>query len=144
MTQNDFAFACVLLADRQRLIAAGKLQRWDVVKWTATINVALAAAALGFKARETHAGYEFFVSAAIVAAAGWGLMLYYNLRLKRSRDHSLITERYLDKNGIDYSVISGGPPTVAGFCYDREELIVFSLFQLLSIVPTLVVWKLGQ
>ena len=108
MTPTDFQFACVLLADRQRLIAAGKLQRWDVVKWTMTINVALAAAALGFKAK--YAGYELSVLAAIVAAVGWVLMLYYNLRLKRSRDQSLITEPYLNENGINYSAIGDSFP----------------------------------
>ena len=32
------------LEDCRRLIAAGKVQRWDVVKWGVTVNVALATA----------------------------------------------------------------------------------------------------
>ena len=80
-----------------------------------------------FQSKKKNAGYELSVLAAIVAAVGWVLMLYYNLRLKRSRDQSLITERYLNENGITYSAIGGEPPSATGFCYDREELIIFSL-----------------
>jgi hypothetical protein len=48
MTQEDFKFASAMLDNRQGMIAAGKLQRWDVVKWTVTVNVALAAAGIAF------------------------------------------------------------------------------------------------
>ena len=47
MQDQDFAIASLLLQDQQRLIAAGKVQRWDVVKWTTAVNLALATASVG-------------------------------------------------------------------------------------------------
>jgi hypothetical protein len=48
---NDQQFQILLgiLDDRRRLIAALKLQRWGVVKWAVTVNVALTAAAFAFR-----------------------------------------------------------------------------------------------
>jgi hypothetical protein len=36
MTPNEFAVACAILEDWRKLIAAGKAQRWDVIKWAVT------------------------------------------------------------------------------------------------------------
>ena len=141
MEDRDFQFACTSLGDRQRLIAASKLQRWDVVKWTVTVNVALAAAAIA-----AGGDYNLHLSllAAIVAAVGWGLMLYYNLRLTRTRDEMFVTENYLANylatNGVDYSAITGKAPKKVGFFYDCEELAIFTVIQWLSII---LVWLLN-
>jgi hypothetical protein len=43
---QDFHIASLLLQDQQRLIAAGKVQRWDVVKWTIAVNLALGTASV--------------------------------------------------------------------------------------------------
>ncbi len=40
-----FQVIAAALDDCRRLIAAGKVQRWDVVKWGVTVNTALGAAA---------------------------------------------------------------------------------------------------
>jgi protein-S-isoprenylcysteine O-methyltransferase Ste14 len=47
MTKDEEELKVVYSAldDQRRLIAAGKVQRWDVVKWAVTVNVALATAA---------------------------------------------------------------------------------------------------
>jgi hypothetical protein len=44
MTKDDEELKVIYSAldDCRRLIAAGKVQRWDVVKWGVTVNVALA------------------------------------------------------------------------------------------------------
>jgi hypothetical protein len=143
MTPDDFHFACTMFDNRQRLIAAGKLQRWDVVKWTITINVALAAAAIAFK-DEPRAGSRFFYCAVCIAIIGWVLMMSYNLRLTRTREQSLVTEEYLDNNGIGYEAIAGEKPTRAKWWYDWQELLIFSGLLLISIVPTFAVWLLEQ
>ena len=39
MTDKAFAIACLLLQDQRSLIAAGKAQRWDVVKWVVAVNL---------------------------------------------------------------------------------------------------------
>jgi hypothetical protein len=44
---KEFQVIASALDDCRRLIAAGKMQRWDVVKWGVTVNTALAAAAAG-------------------------------------------------------------------------------------------------
>jgi hypothetical protein len=48
-----------MLDDHRRLIAAGKTQRWDVVKWAVTINMALAAASIAVKQQQVSAGGLF-------------------------------------------------------------------------------------
>ena len=49
-----------MLDDHRRLIAAGKTQRWDVVKWAVTIiNMALAAASMAVKQQQVSAGGLF-------------------------------------------------------------------------------------
>ena len=143
MNENDFRFACTMLDNRQRLIAAGKLQRWDVVKWTVTVNVALAAASIGFTKNSTIAGKEFFWLTVIVACLGAALALYYNLRLTKTRDKSLVTEKYLTAHDIDYRGICGEPPTKAGWLYDWHELIAFGAILFMSLVPTYAVWCWG-
>ncbi len=45
---KEFQLATLYLSDCQRLIAAFRAQRWDVVKWGAAINVGLAAASLSY------------------------------------------------------------------------------------------------
>lgn len=139
MNEHDFQCASAMLDDQRKLIAAGKLQRWDVVKWAVTVNIALAAASIGFQ-DSASAGMQLFVLAAIVAVIGLGMMLYYNLRLTRTRNGSVITEKYLTNNGIEFSIISGHAPKCVDWLYDWQELIAFTLILGMSIVPTCVVW----
>ena len=46
--EKHFQIATLYLTDCQRLIAAYKALRWDVVKWAVAINVGLAAASLSY------------------------------------------------------------------------------------------------
>src|SRR5215470_19979949 len=81
------------LDDQRRLIAAGKVQRWDVVKWGVTVNVALgvAAAAIPFKGAFDLCGLDVpfsftpFLLAMAVFLVSLVLMLYYNRRLTGAR-----------------------------------------------------------
>jgi hypothetical protein len=66
-------------------------------------------------------------------------MMYYNFRLTKTRNESVITERYLADKGIAFSA-AGRPLEKAKWYYDREELIVFSLVLVMSLVPRCVVW----
>jgi hypothetical protein len=45
MSDKEFQVLCATLEDQRRLIAAGKAQRWDVVKWGVSINLGLATVA---------------------------------------------------------------------------------------------------
>ena len=46
MNDNEFKVASAVLDDGRKIIAAGKAQRWDVIKWAVTINIALATASI--------------------------------------------------------------------------------------------------
>jgi hypothetical protein len=45
MTEHELNMACSILEDTRKLIAAGKVQRWDVVKWAVSVNIGLATVA---------------------------------------------------------------------------------------------------
>jgi len=81
------------LDDCRRLIAAGKVQRWDVVKWGVTVNVALATAtaAIPFEGAFDLFGlavpFSFipFGLAVVVAFVSWLLVSHYNRRTTGAR-----------------------------------------------------------
>jgi hypothetical protein len=68
--------------DWRRVIAAGKVQRWDVVKWGVTVNAALAALAATVTI-PLRGAVGLFVIAVVVALMSWRLMSHYNLRIAR-------------------------------------------------------------
>ena len=72
MTKDEEELKVVYSAldDQRRLIAAGKVQRWDVIKWAVTVNVALATAAAAI---EFKGAFSFipFVLAVPVAFLSW-------------------------------------------------------------------------
>jgi hypothetical protein len=41
--REAFDVVLFVFSDTRELIAAGKVQRWDVLKWTVTVNIGLAA-----------------------------------------------------------------------------------------------------
>ena len=89
------------LDDQRRLIAAGKVQRWDVVKWGVTVNVGLAtaAAAIPFKGAFNLFGLAVpfslipFLLAVLVAFTSWLLVLHYNRRATGARTSAVATRR---------------------------------------------------
>jgi len=81
VTDKDFAIACLLLQDQQRLIAAGRVQRWDVVKWVAAVNLGLATASIVI-GKSTGL---FFLFSMLVAAAGAYFVYHYNQRTTGAR-----------------------------------------------------------
>ena len=72
--EKQVALAIGILEDCRRQIAAYKGQRWDVVKWGVTTNLALAAvfAALALADFRPY----LLVLSAGVAVASWGLVLH--------------------------------------------------------------------
>jgi hypothetical protein len=81
MDDREFSVVCSALDDCRRLIAAGKLQRWDVVKWSVTVNLALAAVSI------SHVGatIPLFILAAAVSLGGGLLAWHYNSRMTGAR-----------------------------------------------------------
>lgn len=131
MTEHEFNIACSLLHDARKLIAAGKLQRWDVVKWTVGINIGLATVAAAFP----KAAWHILVFACIVAAIGLGLVLHYFFRLTNARKDADATEAYLIRNGIDIASMRRPVTRKVNIGYDWPELIAFVLAIIASVIP---------
>ena len=124
---------------QQRLIAAGKVQRWDVVKWATVVNLALATASVTIGT----GGGLFFLFAVLVAAAGGGLVYHYNKRMTGARRGSDQVTAYFHEAGIDLSKIipveeARGDRTPG--MYDAEELYIFGYIIGGSILPAFLAW----
>jgi hypothetical protein len=122
------------LSIRHRTIAEGllplaRVQRWDVVKWGVTVNVALATAAAVIKFNVAFSSISVAI-AVLVAFVSRQLVSHYNVRVTRARnDAKYLVERLRDK-GIDYDSIIGknaASEYSKGFDYDKEELRRFKL-----------------
>jgi hypothetical protein len=144
MQDRDFAIASLLLQDQQRLIAAGKVQRWDVVKWTVAFNLALATASVSIGT--AGAGIIIVVFSVLVALGGWVLVRHYNRRVTGARRDADKIVAYFRDAGIDLSKIipvaqnGADPPEM----YDTEELYIFGSIIALSILPALLAWLLAM
>jgi hypothetical protein len=141
MQDRDFAIASLLFQDQQRLIAAGKVQRWDVVKWTVAVNLALATASVGIGT--AGAGIIIVVFTVLVALGGWVLVRHYNRQVTGARRDADKIVAYFRDDGIDLSKIipvaqdrADRPPEM----YDAEELYMFGSIIALSILPALLAW----
>jgi hypothetical protein len=123
---RDIWLAC--LTETRALIAAGKLQRWDVVKWAVTVNLALATAAIALKGSELL----FFLFSLFVAVVGLGLVIHYNSRMTKSREFAGKLEGELG------SLKDPEPPKTA--TYDCQELVAFKLILIFSIIPAALIF----
>ncbi len=141
MQEQEFQIASLLLQDQQRLIAVGKVQRWDVVKWTTAVNLALATASVGIGT--SGAGIIIVVFTVLVALGAWALVYHYNRRITGARGDAAKVTAYFRDAGIDLSKII---PVVqervdrTPEMYDAEELYIFGSIIAFSILPALLAW----
>jgi hypothetical protein len=137
ITKEQLDVVLRVFDDIRALIAAGKVQRWEVLKWAATLNIALAAAAAGFK----RSPAAFFMFAVVIAGFGIGLIFYYNLRMTRTRARLPLMHQFIRDNVIDLKETVGLEyGMVKGTDYDTEEMHLFTFIIAFSIVPTFVIW----
>jgi hypothetical protein len=141
---QDFAIASLLLQDQQRLIAAGKVQRWDVVKWTIAVNLALATASVSIGT--DGAGIIIVVFTVLVALGGGALVYHYNRRITGARRDADTVTAYFREAGIDFSKIVPVRSAIPQrpFLYDAEELSIFGSIIVLSILPALLAWLVSM
>ena len=145
MQDQDFAIASLLLQDQQRLIAAGKVQRWDVVKWTIAVNLALATASVSIGT--DGAGIIIVVFTVLVALGGGALVYHYNRRITGARRDADRVTAYFREAGIDFSKIVPVERALgdrAPEMYDAEELSIFGSIIVLSILPALLAWLVSM
>jgi len=147
MTKDDEELKVIYSAldDCRRLIAAGKVQRWDVVKWGVTVNVALAAttAAIPFEGAFDLFGLAVpfslipFGLAVVVALVSWRLVLHYNRRTTGARNDATRLVCQMRKKDIDYDSIIGtnvASEYSKGSEYDKQELNLFTLILIVSVL----------
>jgi hypothetical protein len=126
--------------DTRALIAAQKLQRWDVVKWAVTVNIGLAAASAGFK----RSGAAFFLCALLIAAFGIGLIFFYNWRLTQTRGRLPLIHKFWRENVIDLKRVAELEfGRVKGIDYDGAEVRLSAVLVGISIFPALLIWGFG-
>jgi hypothetical protein len=138
MDDKEFAIVCSAMEDCSRLIAAGKVQRWDVVKWGVTVILALATAAAAIGPSFAPSISLFFV-AVMVSVGSCYLVLHYNRRMTGARQTAVHLVQVLEENGIDYNKLLHSDVArdySKGASYDKEELITFGI--ILIIAPCLV------
>lgn len=122
--------------DNRALIAAGKVQRWDVVKSTVTLNLALATAAIALERHEI----AIALCSIIVAGAGFFLVLHYNSRLTAVRKTQRQVLKYMNKHMIDRNALLDVESVpMKRWTYDQQELWAFMILISLSVVPALLV-----
>jgi hypothetical protein len=138
MTNEEFQIACQALNDCRSVIAAGKTQRWDVVKWSVAVNLGLTTAFITLRP-----AVLIVVLMAAVCVLGWWLAVHYNRRVTGARDGAKHVVRWLEGNGVSYKAITGTDVESVysdGEGYDKTELIIFPIIVGLSIVPVLLWW----
>ena len=130
------------LENERRLIAAGKIERWEVVKWVVAANVTLAGSSLVVK----DAGCNFYNAllalAGTIATAGLLLVWHYNSRMTGARRAARHLEHSMK---IDVNRITKQPDGKASWWRDWQLLMGFWLLIFASTVPValIVTSKLG-
>jgi hypothetical protein len=125
MTDRDFTIAIGAMDDCRRSVAAGKLQRWEVLKWGTSLNTAIIAAT----ALPNVSFWIFFYLSIMVSIISIVLVFYYNSKMTRVRGTMLALVQWLEDNKIDYEKITKIKWRTAykeGEDYDAAELYAFS------------------
>jgi len=127
-----------LFDDRRNLLAAGKIQRWELVKWAVTANVALGAASGSIREMQGM----FLAYAVLIAVMALILLWHYNQRMTLVRKSLANVNTFIRNNIIDLNVIGLSkfdepkPET-----HDDREMYLFGGAIILSIFPTVfVLW----
>jgi hypothetical protein len=137
MKPEEFQFACLYVQDAQRYIAASKVQRWEVLKWAVTVNLALATAGLATSSAPPMAKWAMFGFCVLVSAVSIYLLDHYNRRLTEMREAARDILQKLEKVFRGIGKLTGQPDYSPGDLkdYDKEEMTLFQYVIGFSIVP---------
>lgn len=131
---------CIVLTvweDSRNLIAALKVQRWEVTKWTVAINIGLA----GASAVSQQAMGFFIVFAMIVAVIGGWLLFRYNQRITNVRKRLTKTVEFIRAEIYDVNLEFLGDDGIGrpkDQSWDWDELVGFMVAIILSLIPIIV------
>jgi len=139
----EFNVIQAALENERRLIAAGKVQRWDTVKWVVTVNASLAAVAVPLLKSDFAPLLQlaFAGLALLVSFIGYELLRHYGYdRLGGARRAAWLLEEHLEHEyGIDIRGITQQPKQEPTRDYDRDELRPFKQAILWSALPIVLV-----
>jgi hypothetical protein len=139
MTPEESQFAYSSLDDDRKLIAAGKAQRWEVLKWAVALNVGLATAATAINKKPAAGMILGFALIVLLLAAM--LVLYYTKRMTGARNDALAIYRFLKTNNVDCAAISGKDTTSKRtWKHDAGELTIFLLVLVCSCIPAAIIY----
>jgi hypothetical protein len=141
LADKEFQVASAALENCRRYIAAYKTQRWNAVKWGASVNLALAVAAAIPALAEIQ--IYLLVLSCGVTAASWLLVHHYNRRVAGIRKQVVTIIAWMKERGVDYDSIVNQTTKDAysrGEDYDVQELIL--LMSILAVSPILVLLSL--
>ena len=114
MDDREFSVVCSAMDDCRRLIAAGKVQRWDVVKWGIAVNLGLAAVS----ASGAGSILLLFLIAVAVSTGSLSLMWHYNTQITGARDTATRSVKIFEGAGLKYNSLVPGDPA---HDYSREK-----------------------
>jgi hypothetical protein len=132
-------------ANAHALVAAGKLQRWEIIKWATAINVALAAAVSTNKAWVQRP----WMLSGFVAAVGISLIVLATYRMNGARQrldniNTWFSEHQHADVGVGYldvrEVIFKEPKPnrrYGGLLHERGELLVYAI---ILVAPAVFFW----
>lgn len=138
----------VSLENERRLIAAGKVQCWEIAKWAVTLNIALAGAALAaFKLSHAALVCLSLAGLALLASAISHSVLMHTSdgRMRGARRAAWLIENHLEsKHSLDLRGIANQSKAEPSDDYDRRVLGPYRLAILVSAMPSLVIgaWAL--
>jgi hypothetical protein len=149
LEDKEFEIAIGILEDCRRLIAAGKVQRWEVLKWGVSVNLALAVAASTsdlIKLPTERKQFLLYIGIAVLLACFW-LIVHYNTRMTRARRQTRRIAAWLLERGLDYYAIAGvgrSDYSRAGKDYDFGELTTFLIVLAASVFAIFLVLSFFQ
>jgi hypothetical protein len=137
---KEFQIATAALEDHRRFLSSHKVQRWEVLKWGVSVNLALAVAAASpavMGLRISHKLFLVYIGAGVVLAS-WLLIDHYNRLMTRVRTrHVGHVIDWLRQRGLDYTAITGVDLVRAyssGEDYDRYEIGLFTAVLMISLI----------
>jgi hypothetical protein len=121
--------------DARRLIAAAKIQRWDVVKWVITAVFALTTAEIAIGRSRS----VFVLLSALMAALGVALVWHYNRRATGARKALLEYKTFLEERVAGLPRPAGKRDLQTLVTYDYEELLMFNLCMISAVILPIMV-----
>jgi hypothetical protein len=146
--QQRFQVIQARVEDDRRLIAAVKIQRWDVLKWAVALNVGLVTAwvALGKQPSLIFTGLG-----AVVASAAIVLIFHYNKRAAGARtdlDRALALLAPIIKHeelmNRETFMRKGFYGKLRLLFHDGSELVIFTLVLIVTVAVTYFVTGLNR